>query len=78
MVAGAQGYESPNAGPWRTVSDSADDKLMLMGHDAVAYFAQNAAVPGDPAIKAEFLASREKYLPQFGGFCANGIDHAMR
>jgi YHS domain-containing protein len=93
VVAGAQGYESPNAGPWRTVSDGADDKLMLMGHDAVAYFTQNTAVPGDPAIKAElrgvtwrfaseankaeFLASPEKYMPQFGGFCANGINYAI-
>jgi YHS domain-containing protein len=93
VVAGAQGYESPNAGPWRTVSDGADDKLMLMGHDAVAYFTRNTAVPGAPAIKAElrgvtwrfaseankaeFLASPEKYMPQFGGFCANGINYAI-
>lgn len=96
MLAGAawaQNYTSPNSGPWRTFSDGADDKVMLLGYDAVAYFADNAAVRGDPAIKlehlgvtyrfvseahkAEFGKSPEKYMPQFGGFCANGINYAV-
>lgn len=84
---------SPNSGPFRTTSEGADDKLMLMGHDAVAYFTRNAAVKGDPAIraehlgvtwrfaseanKAEFLRAPEKYMPQFGGFCSNGINYAV-
>lgn len=84
---------SPSAGPFRTVSDGADDKLMLLGYDAVAYFEQNEAVKGDPAIKlehlgvtyrfaseahkAEFARAPEKYMPQFGGFCANGINYAV-
>ena len=92
-AAHAQTYSSPNAGPFRTISDGADDKLMLMGYDAVAYFTQNDAVKGDPAIKAEhlgvtwrfaseanraaFLKSPEQYMPQFGGFCANGINYAV-
>src|SRR3990167_4599259 len=37
----AQTYSSPNSGPFRTLSDGADAKLMLLGHDAVAYFTQN-------------------------------------
>jgi YHS domain-containing protein len=85
--------QSPNAGPFRTVSDGGDDRLMLLGYDAVAYFTQNDAVKGNPAIKAEhlgvtyrfateankaeFLKSPEKYMPQFGGFCANGINYAV-
>jgi len=89
----AQGYTSPNSGPFRTVSDGTDDKLMLMGYDAVAYFTQSAAVKGDPNIKlehlgvtyrfaseankAEFQKSPDKYMPQFGGFCANGINYAV-
>lgn len=100
MAAGAahaqaqgQNWNSPNAGPFRLMSDGADSKLMLEGHDAVAYFTQNAAVKGDPAIKLEhqgvtyrfaseankalFAASPEKYMPQFGGFCANGINYAV-
>ena len=89
----AQTYSSPNNGPFRTISDGADDKLMLLGYDAVAYFTDNAAVKGDPAIKlehlgvtyrfageahkAQFAKSPEKYMPQFGGFCANGINYAV-
>jgi YHS domain-containing protein len=89
----AQSVESPNAGPFRTSSDGADTRLMLEGHDAVAYFTQNAAVKGDPAIaaehagvtwrfaseahKAEFLKAPERYMPQFGGFCSNGINYAV-
>jgi YHS domain-containing protein len=86
-------YDSPNDGPWRTSSEGADERLMLEGHDAVAYFTQNNAVRGDPAIKlehkgvtyrfaseankAEFQRAPEKYMPQFGGFCSNGINYAV-
>ena len=42
--------QSPNNGPWRTVSQGGDSKLMLEGHDAVAYFTQNDAIKGDPKI----------------------------
>lgn len=80
-------------GPWRTVAEGADTKLMLEGHDAVAYFKANAAVRGDPAIRldwagvhwrfaseanrAEFQADPWAYAPQFGGFCSNGINYAI-
>lgn len=92
-VVHAQNYSSPNAGPFRTISEGADEKLMLQGYDAVAYFTQNEAVRGDPAIKlehlsvtyrfsseankAEFQKSPEKYMPQFGGWCSNGINYAI-
>jgi len=92
-AAWAQNDGSPNNGPWRTLSDGADARLMLLGYDAVAYFTDNAAVKGDPAIKlehlgvtyrfaseahkAEFARAPEKYMPQFGGFCANGINYAV-
>jgi YHS domain-containing protein len=84
---------SPNDGPWRTNSEGGDDRLMLEGHDAVAYFTQNSAVRGDPAIKlehkgvtyrfasetnrSEFQRAPDKYMPQFGGFCSNGINYAI-
>ena len=64
-------------------------ELMLLGYDAVAYFTDNAAVKGDPAIKlehlgvtyrfaseahkAEFAKSPEKYMPQFVGLGYEGI-----
>ena len=86
-------YESPNDGPWRTSSEGGGERVMLEGHDAVAYFTQNNAVRGDPAIKlehkgvtyrfasaankAEFERAPEKYMPQFGGFCSNGINYAI-
>ena len=89
----AQTTNSPNSGPFRDTPDATDAKLMLMGHDPVAYFTQNAAVKGAPAIKtdhlgmtyrfaseankAEFLRSPGQYMPQFGGFCANGINYAV-
>ena len=89
----AQPLDSPNAGPFRTVSDAQDANLMLEGHDPVAYFTQNEAIKGDPAIrterlgvvfrfiseanKAEFLRGPHRYLPQFGGYCANGINYAI-
>lgn len=93
FAAAAQNYPSPNAGPFRTTREGDDERLMLAGHDAVAYFARNEAVRGNVAIKlvhlgvtfrfasesskAEFLKSPEKYMPQFGGYCANGINYAI-
>jgi hypothetical protein len=85
--------DSPNDGPFRTTAQGVDQRVMLEGHDAVAYFTGNAAVPGDPAItsghrgavwrfanaanKAEFEREPRKYMPQFGGFCSNGINYAI-
>jgi YHS domain-containing protein len=85
--------ESPNEGPFRTSTQGTDKLVMLEGHDAVAYFTRNAAVLGDPAItsrhlgvtwrfasaenKAEFERNPKKYMPQFGGYCSNGINYAI-
>jgi YHS domain-containing protein len=60
--------------------------IALHGFDPVAYFTQNKAVLGKPQLTAEyhgvtyefatkedqsaFQADPEKYVPQFGGFCA--------
>jgi YHS domain-containing protein len=90
---GAATADSPNDGPFRTISEGDDKLLMLEGHDAVAYFTQNAALRGDPAIKlqykgvtwrfasqanrAAFEREPQKYMPQFGGFCSNGINYAV-
>ncbi len=84
---------SPNNGPFRTISEGGVDKVMLEGHDAVAYFTRNDAVKGDPALmlehlgvvwrfasvenKATFAKSPDKYLPQFGGYCSNGINYGI-
>lgn len=85
--------DSPNDGPFRTGTGGVPAGVMLEGHDAVAYFTRNAAVPGDPAMtsslhgvtwrfasaahKAQFERDPKKYMPQFGGFCSNGINYAV-
>ena len=79
--------------PVNAVSDGEDKHLMLFGHDVVAYFADQRDEPGNPAIKsvykgvtfrfasadhkAMFDAAPEKYIPQFGGYCSNGIVYAI-
>ena len=78
---------------FRTVNQPGAERLMLEGHDAVAYFTQGAAVKGDPALqaehaavswrfaseayRAEFLRDPARYMPQFGGYCSNGINYAI-
>ena len=49
----SQVVDSANAGPFRTSTVGDESNLMLEGHDAVAYFTQNAAIKGDPAIRTE-------------------------
>jgi hypothetical protein len=93
VAAQGQPEESANAGPFRTSTVGGESNVMLEGHDPVAYFTQNDAVKGDPAIrterlgvvyhfvseahKAEFLRSPQRYTPQFGGYCSNGINYAI-
>jgi hypothetical protein len=80
-------------GPYRTTTAPGADRLMLEGHDAVAYFTQGAAIKGDPAWQleydtvqwrfanaanmAEFQRDPSRYMPQFGGYCSNGINYAV-
>ena len=63
--------------------------VILKGYDAVAYFAQNKAVKGSSKYQstyqgaiyyfssaadlASFKKNPAKYVPQYGGFCANGV-----
>ena len=80
-------------GAVNVVSEGADSNLMLGGNDAVAYFTAGKAVPGSSEIKTEhrgltyrfssvenrrqFITSPERYVPQFGGFSANGMVYAI-
>ena len=79
--------------PVNAVSDAADDRVILKGADMVAYFTQGRYVQGSPDIrsryedvtfrfaspqhKALFDADPRRYLPQFGGYCANGIAYGI-
>ena len=76
-----------------TISDGADANLMLKGHDPVSYFTMGKHVLGKPDIKADhagviyrfasadhhqmFLKSPDKFVPQYGGFCANGMVYGI-
>lgn len=79
--------------PVNAVSEGEDRHLLLFGHDVVSYFTEKTHRPGNPAIKslykgvtfrfskaehkALFDAAPEKYIPQFGGYCANGIAYGI-
>jgi YHS domain-containing protein len=79
--------------PVNAVSEGEDKHLMLFGHDVVSYFTEKTHRPGNPQIKSVykgvtfrfskpehkqmFDASPEKYIPQFGGYCTNGIVYGI-
>ena len=79
--------------PVNAVADGADERVMLKGHDVVAYFTQGRHALGSPQTssvyegvtfrfasaghKALFDANPAKYLPQYGGYCANGLVYGI-
>jgi YHS domain-containing protein len=66
---------------------------MLRGHDPVAYFTQGRHVPGKAEFRSEhdgvvyrfasaqhkaaFDREPQKYAPQYGGYCSNGIAYGI-
>jgi YHS domain-containing protein len=68
-------------------------RLMLGGYDVVSYFSEGKHQRGDiahrstykdvtfqfvsAANKSRFDQSPEKFLPQYGGYCANGIVYGI-
>ena len=79
--------------PVNAVPDAGDERVMLKGADVVAYFTQNRHAAGSPQFKsvyegvtfrfasaehkALFDAAPARYLPQYGGYCANGIVYGI-
>lgn len=79
--------------PVNAVADAGESRLMLKGHDVVSYFTDGRHALGSPkfqsvyegvtfrfasaAHKALFDAKPAAYLPQYGGYCANGIVYAI-
>lgn len=79
--------------PVNAVADGDDRHLILFGHDVVSYFTDGRHAMGSPAHKSVhkgvtfrfasaehkklFDAAPEKYIPQFGGYCANGIVYGI-
>jgi YHS domain-containing protein len=88
----AQNPDSPLK-PVNAVAAEGSERLMLAGHDVVAYFTQGKHAPGSAQYssvyegvtfrfasaqhKALFDANPQKYLPMYGGYCANGIVYAI-
>jgi YHS domain-containing protein len=80
---------SGNYKPVNAVADSQHQRLFLKGADVTAYFTQGAYVQGKPEFvsryegvdfrfasaqsKALFDQSPTRYLPEYGGYCANGV-----
>ena len=97
MLSGCSALTAQNPGsalqPVNAVADAGDDRVMLAGHDVVAYFTLGRHAPGLPGIKsvyqgvtfrfateqhkALFDADPTKYLPQYGGYCANGMAYGI-
>ena len=79
--------------PVRAVAIGEDAHVMLDGHDVVAYFTLGRHAMGSAQHKSMhqgvtfYFASAEhkalfdqapaRYLPQYGGFCANGIGYGI-
>jgi YHS domain-containing protein len=79
--------------PVNAVSEGEDKHLMLFGYDVVNYFTDKTHKIGSPAIKTVykdvtfrfatpehktmFDQSPDKYIPQFGGYCTNGIVYGV-
>jgi YHS domain-containing protein len=79
--------------PVNAVADSGDERVMLKGADVTAYFTKGVYEQGLPQYKsvyegvvfrfasaqakALFDAAPQKYQPEYGGYCANGIVYGI-
>jgi YHS domain-containing protein len=79
--------------PVNAVVAEPESRLLLKGADVVAYFTQSQYVQGKPEFRSQhegvdfrFASAEHKalfdknpaqYLPQFGGYCANGIVYGI-
>ena len=79
--------------PVNAVADTPEARLMLKGADVTAYFTQGKFVQGNvqhrssyqgvdfrfatAEAKALFDKEPTRYLPQYGGYCANGVVYGI-
>jgi YHS domain-containing protein len=79
--------------PVNAVAEGNDDRVLLKGADVIAYFVDGAYQSGlaqfssqyegvtfrfaSAAHKSLFDQAPGNYLPQFGGYCANGIAYGI-
>jgi len=71
------------------MASAQDKRVMLQGHDPVAYFVEGRPVKGSPqfahdfdgdryyfasaANREKFAADPDRYAPQFGGYCTGSM-----
>ena len=97
LLAGCSAMRAQNPSsalqPVNAVADGDDERVMLKGHDVVAYFTQGRHALGSNQLKsvyegvtfrfssaehkALFDANPKKYQPEYGGYCANGIAYGI-
>jgi YHS domain-containing protein len=79
--------------PVNAITEDNDSRVLLKGADVVPYFVDNKYSPGlqqfssryeditlrfaSAEHKALFDKAPTKYLPEFGGYCANGIAYGI-
>lgn len=79
--------------PVNAVADDPESRLLLKGADVTAYFIQGKYVQGSAQFRSSYegvdfrfasadskaLFDKEpaKYLPQYGGYCANGLVYGI-
>ena len=82
-----------NLRPVNAIADGDDQRVLLNGADVVSYFVDGKHQQGQPQFSSRYeevtfrfasaehkaLFDREptKYLPQYGGYCANGIAYGI-
>lgn len=90
LFAAGCGLSGGVLGPAATLNKNSDN-LVLDGYDAVAYFNENLPREGKPEFTAEYGGAKwqfvsaenrdafkkepEKYVPQYGGYCAWAVGH---
>ena len=92
---GAMMAQNPSSAlkPVNAVADGGDERVMLAGHDVVAYWTLGRHAAGSTQFKSvyegvtfRFMSAEHKalfdkepakYLPQYGGYCANGIVYGI-
>ena len=97
VISGCSAMQAQNPSsalkPVNAVAEGGDERVILAGHDVVAYFTQSKHALGSSQFKSVyesvtfrfanaehkrlFDANPKQYLPQFGGYCANGMAYGI-
>lgn len=94
MIVGALAFAALPMAAWAGSPINADGGLALKGYDPVSYFGGAGPLKGDPTIvsthegvsyrfasrdnKAAFDKAPQRYVPQYGGFCAYPVSYGRK